>query len=156
MRLAPALLAATLALATPVTSSNAQAKSPLDPATEALSHSIFKQLVEINTTDSVGSVTAAAEAMQKRLLDAGFAASDLTLAGPNASHAQVINKLRGLKAYNGNGLLPQTINYSTIFGHDLPQACYWIMQAKPQGFVLTNPTPTCGHDIPGTSTANAS
>ena len=95
MRLAPALLAATLTLATPVTSSNAQAKSPLDPATEALSRSIFKQLVEINTTDSVGSVTAAAEAMQKRLLDAGFPASDLTLAGPNARKMNLVARYRG-------------------------------------------------------------
>ena len=95
MRLAPALLAATLALATPVTSSNAQTKSPLDPATEALSHSIFKQLVEINTTDSVGSVTAAAEAMQKRLLDAGFPAEDLVLAGPNARKMNLVARYRG-------------------------------------------------------------
>jgi branched-chain amino acid transport system substrate-binding protein len=89
-------------------------------------------------------------------LGADLMIKGLTLAGPNATHAQVIHALRGIKAYNGNGLLPQTINYSTIFGKDLPQACYWLMQAKPQGFVLTSPTPTCGHDIPGTSTANAS
>ena len=34
-----------------------------DPATRQLAHDIFKQLIEINTTDSVGSVTAASEAM---------------------------------------------------------------------------------------------
>ncbi|MGB8662262.1 MAG: hypothetical protein WCD34_17665, partial [Candidatus Acidiferrum sp.] len=31
------------------------------------SHDIFKQLVEINTTDSVGNVTTATEALAKRL-----------------------------------------------------------------------------------------
>ena len=34
-----------------------------------LAHDIFKQLIEINTTDSVGNVTTAAEAMAKRLRD---------------------------------------------------------------------------------------
>ena len=77
------LVAATLvAIGAPFSSVKAQENTPLDPAAEKLSHDIFKQLIEINTTDSVGSVTAAAEAMQKRLLDAGFAAADLTLAGP--------------------------------------------------------------------------
>ena len=43
----------------------------------------------------------------------------LELAGPNPTHAAVIKGLRGLKSYNANGLLPNPINYSTIFGHDL-------------------------------------
>ncbi len=43
-----------------------------DTATRQLAHDIFKQLIEINTTDSVGSVTAAAEAMAQRFRDAGF------------------------------------------------------------------------------------
>ena len=44
----------------------------IDDATKQLSHDILKELIEINTTDSVGSVTAAAEAMAKRLRDAGL------------------------------------------------------------------------------------
>ena len=40
-----------------------------------LVHQLFQQLIEINTTHSVGSVTKAAEAMRQRLLDAGFAPS---------------------------------------------------------------------------------
>ena len=92
MRLTPTVLAASLFLAAPL---GAQTKSPLDPATESLSHSVFKQLVEINTTDSVGSVTAAAEAMQKRLLDAGFPSADLTLAGPNARKMNLVAHYRG-------------------------------------------------------------
>ena len=35
--------------------------------TKQLSREIFKQLIEINTTDSVGNVTTAAEAMARRL-----------------------------------------------------------------------------------------
>ncbi len=52
-------------------------------ADRALSREVFKQLIEINSTDSVGSVTAAATAMRLRLLGAGFLAADLQLLGPN-------------------------------------------------------------------------
>ena len=41
-----------------------------DATTRKLAHDIFKQLIEINTTDSVGSVTAASEAMALRFRDA--------------------------------------------------------------------------------------
>ena len=57
-------------------SSRAQAQSAaqagLDNDTRQLSRDIFRQLIEINTTDSVGSTTLAANAMAKRLLDAGL------------------------------------------------------------------------------------
>ena len=42
-------------------------------AADSTAHEIFKQLIEINTTDSAGNVTTAAEAMATRLRDAGFA-----------------------------------------------------------------------------------
>ena len=48
------------------------ALAQLDPQTKQLSRDIFQQLIEINTTDSVGSTTVAANAMAQRLLDAGF------------------------------------------------------------------------------------
>ena len=54
----------------------------LDAATRALSHDILKQLIEINSTDSVGSTTVAAEAMAKRLLDAGFPPDDVKVGSP--------------------------------------------------------------------------
>jgi acetylornithine deacetylase/succinyl-diaminopimelate desuccinylase-like protein len=44
---------------------------------------IFRELIDINTTDSVGSITDAAKAMQQRFLAAGFPASDMQLLGPN-------------------------------------------------------------------------
>ena len=80
----------------------------------------------------------------------------LQMAGPNPTHAAVIKDLRGLKSYNANGLLPNPINYSTIFGHDQPQTCAWVMQAEKTGFVAISSKPTCGTDIPGTSTASSS
>jgi branched-chain amino acid transport system substrate-binding protein len=81
----------------------------------------------------------------------------LELAGKNPTRAAVISDLRNLKSYNANGLLPQSIDYSTIFGHDPAKTCAWVMQAEKTGFkVASGPQPVCGTDIPGTSTANAS
>lgn len=62
---------------------HAQAPTQLDPASRKLAHDIFQQLIEINTTDSVGNVTTASKAMQQRLLDAGFSKEDMFLGGPN-------------------------------------------------------------------------
>src|SRR5690348_13884683 len=58
-------------------SSNTFAAAQIDTATRELSRDMFKQLIEINTTDSVGNVTTAAEAMAQRLRDAGFPDSDI-------------------------------------------------------------------------------
>ncbi len=71
----------------------------LDDATRILAHDIFKQLVEINTTDSVGSTTAAAEAMRKRLLDAGFAPADLQVLGPNERKGNLVARIHGAGAH---------------------------------------------------------
>jgi branched-chain amino acid transport system substrate-binding protein len=77
----------------------------------------------------------------------------LEMAGSNPTRAAVIKDLRGLKSYNANGLLPQSINYATIFGHNLPKQCTWVMQVEKSGFKAVSAQPTCGTDIPGTSTA---
>jgi acetylornithine deacetylase/succinyl-diaminopimelate desuccinylase-like protein len=71
----------------------------LDEATRRLSRDIFKQLIEINTTDSVGSTTDAANAMAKRLLDAGFPADDITVLGPNARKGNLVVRFRGAGAH---------------------------------------------------------
>jgi branched-chain amino acid transport system substrate-binding protein len=76
----------------------------------------------------------------------------LELAGPDPTHANVITALRNLKSYNGNGLLPETINYSTIFGHDPAKSCGWYMIAEKHGFVPSSSQPWCGTDLPGTTT----
>ncbi len=71
-----------------------QAAQP-DEATRRLAHDIFKQLVEINTTDSVGSVTAASEAMAQRFREAGFPAGDIQVLGPNDRKKNVVVRLHG-------------------------------------------------------------
>jgi acetylornithine deacetylase/succinyl-diaminopimelate desuccinylase-like protein len=68
--------------------------APLDEATRKLARDIFQQLIEINTTDSVGSTTAAAQAMAKRLLDAGFPAADVKVLGPNDRKGNLVARLR--------------------------------------------------------------
>ncbi|HEY5102643.1 MAG TPA: M20/M25/M40 family metallo-hydrolase [Steroidobacteraceae bacterium] len=71
------------------------APSQTNDAANALSRQIFKQLVEINTTDSVGNVTTAAEAMAKRLRAGGFPAADIQLLGPNDRKKNLVVRLRG-------------------------------------------------------------
>jgi acetylornithine deacetylase/succinyl-diaminopimelate desuccinylase-like protein len=71
------------------------ATAQIDGATRQLSHDIFKQLIEINSTDSVGSVTAAAEAMAQRFRDAGFPESDLQILGPNDRKKNLVVRFHG-------------------------------------------------------------
>ena len=59
---------------------------------------ILKELIEINTTDSVGNVTTAAEAMAHRLLAAGFAPQDVRIAGPTERKKNLVVR------YPGTGL----------------------------------------------------
>ena len=60
-----------------------------------LAHDIFQQLIEIDTTDSAGNVTAAAEAMAQRFRDAGFPASDIQVLGPNDRKKNLVVRLHG-------------------------------------------------------------
>jgi acetylornithine deacetylase/succinyl-diaminopimelate desuccinylase-like protein len=72
----------------------------LDPAASALAHDVLKQLIEINTTDTPsGNVTTASEAMERRFRDAGFAAEDLKLLGPNARKQNLVVRLHGTGAH---------------------------------------------------------
>ncbi len=77
----------------------------------------------------------------------------LQMAGKNPTRAAVISDLRGLKSYNANGLLPVNLDYATNFGHNPPKTCSWIMKAGTNGFTAISSQPSCGTDIPGTSTA---
>src|SRR5689334_16038968 len=54
----------------------ARAQSPLTPQ-QRLARAVYSELISINTADSVGSVTRAAEAMAKRFRAAGFPESDV-------------------------------------------------------------------------------
>ena len=74
------------------------AAASLDEATRHLARDIFQQLIEINTTHSVGSTTVAADAMAKRLLDAGFPAEDVKVLGPNSRKGNMVARYRGTGA----------------------------------------------------------
>jgi len=75
--LTAAALSALVAPALAATSAKAQS------ADEAAFRGLYKELVEINTTASVGSCTAAAQAMGARLKAAGFADSDVQVVFPD-------------------------------------------------------------------------
>ncbi len=62
----------------------------------ALTLDIYRQLIAINTTDSAaGNVTTAAEAMAKRLRDAGFPAADIAVVGPTERKKNLVARQRG-------------------------------------------------------------
>ena len=73
----------------------ATALAMTNEAADRLARDIFKQLIEINTTDSVGSTTVAAEAMAARLHDAGYPASDVQVLGPEPRKGNLVARLRG-------------------------------------------------------------
>ncbi|HEV7715117.1 MAG TPA: M20/M25/M40 family metallo-hydrolase [Steroidobacteraceae bacterium] len=70
--------------------------TPADQASDALAIELFRELIEINTTDTpLGNVTPAAQAMARRLRDAGFAAADVQVVGPNDRKQNLVARLRG-------------------------------------------------------------
>jgi acetylornithine deacetylase/succinyl-diaminopimelate desuccinylase-like protein len=74
----------------------AASDAQIDDATRKLAHDIFKQLIEINTTDSVGNVTTASEAMAQRFRNAGFADSDMQILGPNDRKKNLVIRFHGM------------------------------------------------------------
>ncbi|HEX4604461.1 MAG TPA: M20/M25/M40 family metallo-hydrolase [Candidatus Angelobacter sp.] len=61
-----------------------------------IAHDIFKELIEINTTDTpAGNVTTAAEAMAARFRAAGFAAEDVQVLGPLPNKKNLVVRLHG-------------------------------------------------------------
>lgn len=100
MSIRPAALAAMVVLALSAAIAQTAPRWPQpDDATKDLARGIFRQLIEINTTDSVGSVTAASKAMQKRFLDGGFPAADIYLGGPNDRKENLVLRYRGTGAH---------------------------------------------------------
>ena len=64
-------------------------------ASNQLARDIYKELIEINTTDSNGSTTRAAEAMAARLKEAGFPEADIRVIGPNPRKGNLVARYRG-------------------------------------------------------------
>jgi acetylornithine deacetylase/succinyl-diaminopimelate desuccinylase-like protein len=87
-------LIALLAAVVSASPASAQDAGPRNLEARAL----LKELVEINTTDSSGSTTKAAEAMAARLKAAGFADADVQVLGPNPRKGNLVARLRGRNA----------------------------------------------------------
>jgi len=60
-----------------------------------LARDIFKQLIEINTTDSIGDNTRAAEAMAARFREAGYPEGDVHVLGPVPRKGNLVVRLHG-------------------------------------------------------------
>jgi len=65
---------------------------------QQLLREIYQELIEINTTNSVGDNTKAAEAMARRLLAAGFPAADVQVLSPAPRKGNIVARLRGTGA----------------------------------------------------------
>jgi acetylornithine deacetylase/succinyl-diaminopimelate desuccinylase-like protein len=65
------------------------------PAEQTLFREIYQELVEINTSHSAGNNTKAAQAMGKRLRDAGFAPSDMQILEPFPKKGNLVLRFKG-------------------------------------------------------------
>jgi len=83
----------------------AQAQT-LDAAQRKLARDVFQQLIETNTTHSTGSTTTAAEAMRKRMLEAGFAPGDMEIVGPSAKRMNLVVRYRADSAPGASDAKP--------------------------------------------------
>lgn len=94
------VLRALAALCALFTLSPALAHAQARTQDQQLLRAIYQQLVEINTSDSVGSTTAAAQAMAARLKAAGFPDSDVRIVTPsgNPKKGNLIARLPGTGA----------------------------------------------------------
>jgi acetylornithine deacetylase/succinyl-diaminopimelate desuccinylase-like protein len=104
MSIRHAFLAALAAMALAVHGAAGQAASTSRQLTrfEAMAREILAELIAINTTASVGDNTAAAEAMKRRLLAAGFPEQDVQVLGPGPRKGNLVARLRG----RSSGLKP--------------------------------------------------
>ena len=96
----PRVLKPTQALAQGQGQAQTQALAQTQAQTQAQLREIYRELVEINTTDSVGSCTLAAEAMQKRLVAGGIPAADIRIIVPpgGPKKGNLVARLRGTGA----------------------------------------------------------
>jgi acetylornithine deacetylase/succinyl-diaminopimelate desuccinylase-like protein len=65
------------------------------PPHQQLAKDVYKELIEINTTDGSGDNTKAAEAMAARFRAAGIAAQDIFVGGPVARKGNLVVRYRG-------------------------------------------------------------
>lgn len=65
------------------------------PEFRELAREVFAELIAIDTTDASGSVTAAAQAVSRRLCAAGWPEEDVLVAGPDPRKGNLVARLRG-------------------------------------------------------------
>jgi acetylornithine deacetylase/succinyl-diaminopimelate desuccinylase-like protein len=99
LRVVRRLLALSVVLAAVVAAPASGPGPGAQPATLAphqqLLREIYQELIEINTTNSVGDNTKAAEAMARRLIAAGFPAGDVQVLAPAPRKGNMVARLRG-------------------------------------------------------------
>ncbi|HEY2165000.1 MAG TPA: M20/M25/M40 family metallo-hydrolase [Gemmatimonadaceae bacterium] len=87
-------LLASLLIATPTLAQQASSSDY-----HALGRAILRELIETNTTASVGNTTVAAEQLQVRFKDAGFAPEDDQVVGPSPKNRNLVVRYRGSGAH---------------------------------------------------------
>jgi len=79
--------------AAPRPSTTGAARAP--NANDLYAREVLRELIEINTTESTGDTTRAANAVAARLRSAGFAESDVHVLGEEPRHGNLVVRLRG-------------------------------------------------------------
>jgi acetylornithine deacetylase/succinyl-diaminopimelate desuccinylase-like protein len=88
-----------LALASLLAATPALAQQPSRSDYHQLGHAILRELIETNTTASAGNTTVAAEQLQVRFKDAGFAPEDDQVVGPTPKNRNLVVRYRGSGAH---------------------------------------------------------
>jgi acetylornithine deacetylase/succinyl-diaminopimelate desuccinylase-like protein len=89
------LLAAMLPALPAAHALHAQQQSPATRNFHDLGHAILRELIEVNTTGSVGNTTTASQQLASRFEDAGFAPADVQVVGPTGKNRNLVVLYRG-------------------------------------------------------------
>src|SRR5579862_7840057 len=82
-----------LLIAVLATRASAQQQSPT--TFHQLGHAILRELIETNTTASIGNTTIAAQQLQTRFEQAGFPTADIQVIGPTPKNRNLVVRYRG-------------------------------------------------------------
>ncbi len=131
------VLAAALAVPALSTAAAQSGAANLTPH-QRLAREVYSELISINTADSVGSVTRAAEAMAKRFRDAGFAAADVQVLIPagHPTKGNLVVRYRGRGGASGAKpiLLLAHLDVVAALRSDWPRDPFTLTEAN--GFFL--------------------
>ncbi len=103
---------------------------------QKLAREVYSELISINTVDSVGSVTKAAEAMAKRFRDAGFPAADVQILTPagHPTKGNLIVRYRGTNSGQKPILLLAHLDVVAALRSDWPRDPFTLHEEN--GFFL--------------------